>query len=61
MGPISWMCVSIEYVIISAKFYDHMNYVAMGSFGRRQIGQNLAYKGGGRNISQMDLISKDEM
>ena len=61
MGPISWMCVSIENVIISAKFYDHMNYVAMGSFGRRRIGRNLAYKGSGGNIAQMDLNSKDEM
>ena len=48
-------------MIISAKFHGHINYVAMGSFGRRRIGRNLAYKGGGRNIAQMDLTSKDEM
>ena len=61
MGPISWMCVSIEYIIISAKFHDHIIFVAMGCFGGRRIGRNLAYKGGGGNIAQMDLTSKDEM
>ena len=61
MGPISWMCVSIEYLTISAKFHGHTNCVAMGSFGRRRIGRNLANKGGGGNIAQMDLTSKDEM
>ena len=61
MEPISWIGVSIEYMIISAKFHDHVSYVAMGSFGRRRIGRNLAYKRGGGNIDQMDLTSKDEM
>ena len=61
MEPISWIGVSIEYMIISAKFHGHTNCVAMGSFGCRRIGRNLAYKGGGGNIAQMDLTSKDEM
>ena len=61
MGPISWMCVSIVYVIISAKFHGHMNYVAMGSLGRRRIGRNLAYEGSASWVAQMTLASKEEM
>ena len=48
-------------VITSVKFHGHMIFVAMGCFGGRRIGQNLAYKGGGGNIAQTDLTSKDEM
>ena len=48
-------------LITSVKFHGHMIFVAMGCFGGRRIGQNLGYKGGGRNIAQMDLTSKDEM
>ena len=61
MEPISWIGVSTMRVITSVKFHGHMIFVAMGCFGGRRIGQNLAYKGGGRNIAQMDLTSKDEM
>ena len=61
MEPISWIGVSMMCVITSVKFHGHTNCVAMGSFGRRRIGRNLAYKGGGGNIAQMDLTSKDEM
>ena len=61
MGPISWIGVSMMRVITSVKFHGHMIFVAMGCFGGRRIGQNLAYKRGGRNIAQMDLTSKDEM
>ena len=61
MEPISWIGVSMMRVITSVKFHGHMIFVAMGCFGGRRIGQNLAYKGGGRNIAQMDLTSKDEM
>ena len=61
MEPISWIGVSTMHVITSVKFHGHMIFVAMGCFGGRRIGQNLAYKGGGGNIAQMDLTSKDEM
>ena len=61
MEPISWICVSMMWVITYVKFHGHMIFVAMGCFGGRRIGQNLAYKGGGRNIAQMDFTFKDEM
>ena len=61
MGLISWICVSIICVTISTKYHGHMNCLARGCFGGRQMALSLAYKGSGENIAQMGLASKDEM